>query len=208
MFRRFSEQDTEAMRSHWEGTSIRNPTNFMKNTVLGIDPGTRDMGIAVLAGDELVAYGVHTLRNGHRPYDVIGQARKIVLMYVAKYNPSVVSLEKPLRMSHKRAALLTTIVEELSARTRDLQLEVVQLQPSEIRQELLGNPRANKLQVAETIVENGFEELREKLPQKPKRSALGYRPKEMYWFHMFDALAAALATQGAALRTKSSASHT
>ena len=38
-------------------------------TILGIDPGTRFMGFAVLKGKTLLDYGVHTLRNGRRPYD-------------------------------------------------------------------------------------------------------------------------------------------
>ena len=37
------------------------------------------MGLAVLRDGVLLAYGVRTLRNGARPYDVIGQARRIVL---------------------------------------------------------------------------------------------------------------------------------
>lgn len=165
----------------------------MPTTILGIDPGTREMGAAVVHGPKLLSFGVHTLRNGGHPYDVIGQARQIVLSYVAEYGPDTVAIEKPLRMSHKRAALLSVISEELTARSRDLGLSVTLLEPAEIRLRIVGNERANKLDVARAIVEHGFSNLKEKLPQQPKRSALGYRPGEKYWFHMFDALAAALA---------------
>lgn len=48
-------------------------------TILGIDPGTKEIGLVVLRGPMLLAYGVHTLRNGTRPHDVIGQARRVVL---------------------------------------------------------------------------------------------------------------------------------
>jgi RNase H-fold protein (predicted Holliday junction resolvase) len=44
----------------------------MNPIIFGIDPGTREMGTAVIRGKELLAFGVHTLRNGERPYDVIG----------------------------------------------------------------------------------------------------------------------------------------
>jgi len=37
-------------------------------TILGIDPGTKEMGFAVLRDRDLLAYGVHTLRNGERPF--------------------------------------------------------------------------------------------------------------------------------------------
>ena len=162
-------------------------------TILGIDPGTREMGAAVIRRNELLSFGVHTLRNGGRPYDVIGQARQIVLSYIAEYSPELVAIEKPLRMSHKRASLLSVISDELTARSKDLGLSVRLLEPAEIRARLVGNPRASKLDVAEALVERGFIQLREKLPKRPARSALGFKPGEKYWLHMFDALAVAIA---------------
>ena len=62
-------------------------------TILGIDPGTKEMGLAVLRGDTLLAYGVRTLRNGEKPYDLIGQARRIVLSMIEKHAPQIVAIE-------------------------------------------------------------------------------------------------------------------
>ena len=165
-------------------------------TILGIDPGTRYLGIAVLRQRELLAYGVHTLRNGERPHDVIGQAKRIVLGSVAKYGAAIVAYEAPLPIATKQGAILKVIGEELRERSKELGLEVRALLPAEVRQALLGSPNATKLDVAEALVGMGFEELREKLPKKPARSALGYRPREKYWLHMFDALAVAVAASG------------
>ncbi len=74
-------------------------THEHTKTILGIDPGTKEMGIAVLRGRKLLAYGVHTLRNGERPYDVIGQARRVVLEYLERYAPEVVAIEAPLHVA-------------------------------------------------------------------------------------------------------------
>jgi len=167
----------------------------MDKTILGIDPGTREMGIAVLTGRRLVAHGVHTLRNGERPYDLVGQARRVVLGYIGRFSPHLVAIEAPLRIATTRAAILTVISEELGARARELSVEVVELTPEEVRQRVAGDPRAKKLQVAETLVGLGFEELRPLIPVRPSRSALGLRPRDKYWLHMFDALAVALAVQ-------------
>jgi RNase H-fold protein (predicted Holliday junction resolvase) len=82
---------------------------MQEQTVLGIDPGTREMGIATLRGRELLAYGVHTLRNGERPYDLIGQARRIVLGHVAEHAPQIVAIEAPLMLPTRRAAILSVI---------------------------------------------------------------------------------------------------
>ena len=51
---------------------------MQQKTILGIDPGTKEMGLAVVRGRELLHFGVRTLRNGTKPYDLIGQARRIV----------------------------------------------------------------------------------------------------------------------------------
>jgi len=162
-------------------------------TILGIDPGTKEMGLVVLRDRELLAYGVHTLRNGTRPHDVIGQARRIVLAAIAKHQPQVVAIEEPLMLPTKRAALMSVIEQELRGRAEELNLEVVELSPLTIRERVVGNSRATKLEVAESLVHNDFGMLRQFVPRRPARAALGFRPKDKYWLHMFDALALAVA---------------
>lgn len=171
-------------------------------TILGIDPGTKEMGLVVLRGQTLVAFGVHTLRNGGQPYDLIGQARAVVFRYIRDYAPQVVAIEKPLAIPTKRGALLLVMDQELHARSLELNLSVQRLAPDEIRQAVVGNPRATKIEVAEKLVRDGFEQLRGFVPKRPVRAALGLSPKAKYWLHMFDALALAVA----ASRTFSTAS--
>ncbi len=163
-------------------------------TILGIDPGTKEMGLAVLRGRELIAYGVRTLRNGEKPYDLIGQARRIVLAEIERHAPQVVVIEAPLMLPTKRAAILSVIAQELRARAEELDLEVVELAPATVRERVVGNPRATKIEVAEALVRGGFEGLKELVPRRPARAALGLRPRDKYWLHMFDALALALAS--------------
>lgn len=163
------------------------------HTILGIDPGTKEMGLAVLRGPKLITFGVRTLRNGTRPHDVIGQARRIVLAAIAAHAPQVVAIEAPLMLPTKRAALMSVIVQELRARTAELNLGVVELSPSAIRERVAGNPRATKIEVAEHLVRNGFDQLKALIPKQPVRPALGLRPRDKYWLHMFDALALAVA---------------
>lgn len=169
----------------------------MHDTILGIDPGTKFLGVAVTDGERFLGGGVHTLRNGHRPHDVIGQARKVVLGYVSTFRPKIVAIERPLLFPTKRAALVSVISEELQARSRDLGLVVREIEAREARQRVLGNAKATKFDVAHALVNRGFEDLREKLPAKPPHPVLGYEAKELYWLHLFDALAIAVASSGA-----------
>ncbi len=164
-------------------------------TILGIDPGTKEMGLAVIRGPELRYFGVHTLRNGTRPYDVIGQARRIVLATIEKHRPEVVAIEEPFNLPTKRSNLLNVISDELRQRAVELGLEVVLLSPAAIRERVTGNPRATKVEVAEKLVGSGFDQLKRLIPMRPMRAALGLRPRDKYWLHMFDALAVAAAAQ-------------
>ncbi len=162
-------------------------------TILGIDPGTREMGLAVLRGRELRYFGVRTLRNGTRPYDVIGLARRIVLAAIEKYAPDIVAIEEPFNLPTKRSRLLNVITDELGERAVELGLEVIALSPAAIRERVTGNPRATKIDVAEHLTRSGFNQLQALIPKRPVRAALGLRPRDKYWLHMFDALAMAVA---------------
>jgi len=163
------------------------------NTILGIDPGTKEMDLAIIRGRELISFGVHTLRNGHRPHDLVGQARRIVLAAIEEYGPQVVAIEKPYMLPTKRAAILSVIEQELRARAEDLGLRVVELTPEQIRQSVVGNPRATKIDVAEALVAGDFPQLADLVPKRPARAALGLRSREKYWLHMLDALGLAVA---------------
>ena len=151
------------------------------------------MGFAVLRGPDLLYFGVRTLRNGTRPHDVIGQARRIVLATIEKFEPEIVAIEAPIMLPTKRAAVLSVIAQEVRGRAEELNLQVVELSPSSIRERVAGNPRATKIDVAEALVRSGFDQLGGLVPNRPFSSALGLRPKDKYWLHMFDALALAFA---------------
>jgi Holliday junction resolvasome RuvABC endonuclease subunit len=151
------------------------------------------MGLAVVRGGELRHYAVRTLRNGTRPHDVIGQAKRIVLETIDKQRPDIVAIEEPFNLPTKRSHLLNVISDELRERAMELGLEVVALSPEEIRRRVTGNPRATKLEVAEHLARHGFDRVSSLIPQRPARAALGFRPRDKYWLHMFDALALAVA---------------
>jgi Holliday junction resolvasome RuvABC endonuclease subunit len=162
-------------------------------TILGIDPGTKEMGLVVLRDYDLKYFGVRTLPNGKRHHEAIGLAKRIVLGMIEKHRPDVVAIEAPLNLPTKRSHLLNVIADELRDRASEVGMEVVELLPDVIRQRVTGNARATKIDVAEHLVANGFEHLRQFVPKRPSRPALGLRPRDKYWLHMFDSLALAVA---------------
>lgn len=162
-------------------------------TIIGIDPGTREMGLVVLRGHALVWFGVRTLPNGKRHHEALGLAKQLVLNLIEEHGPDVVAIEKPYDLPTKRSHLLNVIADELRDRAEELGIDVVELSPEDIRQRVTGNPRATKLDVAEHLVDQGFGHLRRLVPRRPARVAIGLRPKDKYWLHMFDALAIGVA---------------
>ena len=163
-------------------------------TILGIDPGTHEMGTAVIHGRKLLAAGVHTLRNGSHPLKVVEQAKRIVLDAIKDYEPQIVAIEKPLLLPSKRAALVSVIGQELHERGRELGCRVVEMDAREVRQRLTGNARITKLETARFLI-GRFPELAPKMPKAPAHAVLGFAPKDRYWLHMFDALALAVASR-------------
>jgi len=166
-------------------------------TILGIDPGTRHIGFAVLKGKQLLDYGVHALRNGRRPYDLLGQARTHVLGAIRDHLPEIVAIEEPLLLPTKRAALVSAIAQELHERARELGIRVEEISPRRVREIVVENPKATKIDVAEALVRH-FSELKALLPKRPARAVLGLAEKDRYWLHMFDALALAASVIGGA----------
>jgi Holliday junction resolvasome RuvABC endonuclease subunit len=160
--------------------------------ILGLDPGTRFLGAVVLRGRDLLAYGVHQLRNGERPYDVIGQARRVVFRYVEQYGPAVVAIEKPYRISTERGAVLTTLTKELYERAKELGLVVQEISPEDVRHRITGDARSTKYEVAQRLVRDGFPQLRSLVPAKPRNPTLWLSSRDRYWLHMFDALGLAV----------------
>lgn len=164
-------------------------------TILGLDPGTRFLGAVVLRGHKLIAYAVHQLRNGGNPYETIGQARRTVFKYIEQYAPQVVAIEAPYMIATPRGAVLTVLAKEIHERSKEMGMSVVELSPEAIRRIVAGNPRATKVDVAEALTKNEFPDLRRLVPKRPVRPALGLRPREKYWLHVFDALAIAVASR-------------
>lgn len=170
-----------------EGSSP-NDNTFMprvkERVILALDPGTKEMGVAVLQGNELLDYRVKTFRNERKVKDLLIQAADCMKELLDLYEPDVVVIEKPFFAKTKRSALLVFLVQELrrGVRARDAELKLIG--PLEVRAHFLGNPRATKRDVARKVIER-FPELREHFHP-------GDHWRERYWGHVFDAVAAGL----------------
>jgi Holliday junction resolvasome RuvABC endonuclease subunit len=161
--------------------------------LLALDPGTKEMGIALLEGYDLIDYRVRTFRNGRKPHALLGQAKRAMDRLLKEARPEVVVIEKPFFARTRRSALLTFLVDELRGRVAAGKVSLREYSPRSVRTILLDDPKATKRDIAR-FVSGRFPELRQHFHPKDHW-------KERYWSHVFDAVALALAELAARQRT-------
>ena len=148
--------------------------------ILAIDPGTRELGVAMLDGEQLVYYGVKTIRGRRTPSEVLRRIQKITASLIARYRPTCLAIEK-MFLAQKSASLLVVAAEEIKATARQHDLPIYEYAPTTVRKMICHSGRATKAETAKTIALR-FPELRPYLEQRTQWETL-------YYANMFDAVA-------------------
>lgn len=153
--------------------------------ILAIDPGTREMGVAVLLGNELEYYGVKTITRRTSPSSILTQGRQIVRKLIKLHSPIILAVERPFLGYGNRSSVLVALSKEIKQVGRQEGLPVVEIHPKTAKKLIGGNGSTTKRDIARILVAR-FPELKIYLGQT-------HRYKEKYWQNMFDAVAIALA---------------
>jgi Holliday junction resolvasome RuvABC endonuclease subunit len=132
-------------------------------TILALDPGTKEIGVAVLSGAELCYYAVKTIRRRQPPQALLAEISRYVTTLIASYRPQAA---------------------EIKQTARQHSLAVYEYAPAEVRQWLCQKERATKRETAQRVAER-CPELARYLKEPTKWG-------EMYWAHMLDAIAVGL----------------
>ncbi len=157
--------------------------NETRTRILAIDPGTKEIGIAVLDGEELIYYAVKTIRDRSTAQKVLRQAVTIVIDLIAAHRPDCLAIEK-MFVVQKSAALLSVVAEEIKAAARGSGLDVYEYAPTTIRKFVCQTGKATKAEVAKTVAVR-YPELARHL-----NSITTWEQK--YYANMFDAVAVGL----------------
>ncbi len=162
---------------------MRNKNNAR---ILAIDPGTKNIGFALLDKGQLVHYGVKTIRQMNSPHDKLREGRKIILKLIDDFRPQVLVVEKTFFANNRNSALLNVFADEIKGVGKRKGLRVQSLATNTVRKIICGNGAASKDDVAIAVAAR-FPELRPFLTSDR-------RWKERYHRNMFDAVALALAS--------------
>jgi len=156
-----------------------------KNRILAIDPGTREMGVAVLENGNLVYHGVETFRKLPSPQGRLRQGRAAVARLIRDFRPAVLVVEKTFIGKNRNAALLNVLGDEIEALGRRHGITVVSLAPNTVKKAVAGYGWATKAEVAKAIAAR-YPKLKAYLPP-------GRKWKQQQHYNMFDAVAMGVA---------------
>jgi len=156
-----------------------------KNRILAIDPGTCEMGVAVLENGNLVYHGVETFRKLRTPEEQLRQGRAAVARLIRDFRPTVLVVEKTFVSKSRNAALLNVLGDEIGALGRHHGITVVSLAPNTAKKAVAGYGWATKAEVAKAIAVR-YPKLKAYLPP-------GRKWKQRRHYNMFDAVALGVA---------------
>lgn len=151
--------------------------------ILAIDPGTRELGVAVLDGAELLYYAVKTVRDRGTAQAILHQVATITSDLIAKYQPESLAIEK-MFIVQKSAALLSVAAEEMKSVARSCRLDVYEYAPKAVRKFICQSGAATKGEVARVVAAR-YPELTRYLQTRNKWD-------EKYYANIFDAIAVGL----------------
>jgi crossover junction endodeoxyribonuclease RuvC len=154
-----------------------------KHRILAIDPGTKEVGVAVLEDADLVFYAVKTVRDRSTAQSILQQVAKITSDLIVKFEPESLAIEK-MFIVQKSAALLSVAAEEMKSVARNCRLDVYEYAPKAVRKFICQSGAATKREVARVVAAR-YPELNRHLNTRNKWD-------EKYYANIFDAIAVGL----------------
>lgn len=124
------------------------PNHF--STILAVDPGSRELGVAVLRGRELLYYAVKTVSNRKNPQIVLEAVSGQIRSLVKKYRPAHLAIKK-IFISQSNHALLAVVAEQIKAISKEANLPISEYAPVSVRKRLCPTKRATKRETAAVL---------------------------------------------------------
>lgn len=118
--------------------------------VIGINPGTRYLGIAILYGQELMDWRIKVL-NGKWSREKLKKVTEIISELVDQYEPSVLVIKK-LHLSRRTENLLR-LTDKIKEVAKYKKMKVYQYSIKEIEGNFIDGKKLNRRNLIETMIE-------------------------------------------------------
>jgi len=152
--------------------------------ILAIDPGTREMGVAVLEGTDLLYHGVHVFLHRESGQSILEEGKATVLRMIVDFDPEALAIEKTFFANNRNSALVNVLSDEIRTLGKRKHLQVLSFAPSTVKKRITGNGHATKSEVAAVLVAQ-YPQLKGYVVDQPKW-------KQKFHANMFDAVALGL----------------
>ena len=159
-------------------------TQHTPRRTLAIDPGVREMGYAILEANDLLYFGVHTLRHRISTHRLLAEGQRVVTDLITRFDPHLCVIGKRGDARAKRSTRLPGVVEAIQRCAQQHRVRFAAYAPTTVKKTITGNGAATKREVAETLVRW--------YPYLVKYLRTDLRTREHYWEHMFAAVALGL----------------
>jgi crossover junction endodeoxyribonuclease RuvC len=163
---------------------MRSFTMPKRQRILAIDPGTREMGVAVLENGRLLYQGVEIFKKFHSAEECLDAGRAAVERLIHDFRPTLLAVEKTFIGRNPNTVLLNQFAREVCATGQDHEIAVMRLAANTVKKAVAGSGQASKAEVARAVAAR-FPALKAFLPPERKW-------KRKRQFNMFDAVALAL----------------
>lgn len=155
-----------------------------RNRILAIDPGTREMGIAVLQGTDLLYHGVHVFLRRESAQSILAEGKDTLQRLIRDFGPDALAIEKTFFANNRNSALINVLSDEIRTLGKRKRLQVLAFAPSTVKKRITGNGHATKSEVAAVLVAR-YPQLKGYVVDLPKW-------KQKFHANMFDAVALGL----------------
>lgn len=157
---------------------------ILKPNLIAIDPGHREIGYAHFDGNELVDYGVKSLRRPKPKLNPLDVLKSVLGRFFREKSPSVIAIEKNSFSKIYQNLPVMRVIKIIQDMANRNNIPIHEFAPSTIRKEVCNDGRATKREVSK-IISARFPEL------------IVYREsnrqwRERYYQNMFDAVACGL----------------
>jgi crossover junction endodeoxyribonuclease RuvC len=149
--------------------------------ILGIDPGTKYIGFALLEKERLIHYGVKTILRMKTSKEILKEGKRVLSRLMDDFQPDILVVEKTFFANSKHSVLLNTFTAQILRMGKRKGLKVISIATNTVRKHVCGDGAASKDDVARAIVAR-YSELKPYLNSDRKW-------KEKYHRNMFDAVA-------------------
>ncbi len=147
-------------------------------TIIGINPGTRYLGISVFHGSELRDWRVKVVQ-GQQSKEKIGRAMKIVSSFIEEYKPNALAIKRI--HPSKSSVNLNKLVTKIKESSKRKKIKVYEYSIKELEAFFLPEGKTNKKKMTE-IIASKYPVLSNEFNRERKR-------KNPYHIRMFEAVA-------------------